>query len=236
MLTTKEILKYSRQAMLPEIGFEGQQKLKAAKVAVIGAGGLGCPVLEYLAASGVGCLGIVDFDIIALHNLPRQILFAEKEVGAFKSVVAQEQLQRKNPTLVCEVMNEKLTTTNAALLLADYDVVVDASDNFATRYLVNDTCVALGKPLVYGSILKFQGQLSVFNLRGSKNLRDLFPTPPNPEDVPNCDQNGVLATLPGIIGTMMANETLKLLMDLPVLSNQLLLLDVLSWQIQRLNY
>lgn len=236
MLTISDILRYGKPMLLPEVGEEGQLKLKNAKVLVIGAGGLGCPVLQYLATSGVGTIGIIDFDQVELHNLHRQILYAEDMVGTPKVISAKSTLERLNPNVNYQIFEEKLTSENAKKIVSEFDVIVDGCDNFTTRYLVNDTCVKLGKPLVYGSILKFEGQIAVFNHKGAKNLRDLFPQPPNPEDVPNCSLNGVLGTLPGIIGTMMAQETLKLIMDLPVLENELLLFNTLHWQFNKLKF
>ena len=236
MLTISDILRYGKPMLLPEVGETGQLKLKNAKVLVIGAGGLGCPILQYLAASGVGTVGIVDFDQVELHNLHRQILYSEESVGLSKAVCAKASLQHVNPNTKYIVFNEKLTIDNVEKILSCFDVIVDGCDNFTTRYLVNDTCVKLDKPLVYGSILKFEGQMAVFNHKGSKNLRDIFPLPPNPEDVPNCSLNGVLGTLPGIIGTMMAQETLKLIMDLPTLENELLLFNSLNWQFNKLKF
>lgn len=236
MSVVQEYLRYNRQMMLPEIGDDGQEKLKKAKVLVIGAGGLGCPILQYLVPAGVGTIGIVDFDKIEIHNLHRQILYTEKQVGLSKAKTAKETLETMNPLISIVAFEEKLTIENAKQLIEKFDIVVDGSDNFATRYLVNDTCVALGKTLVYGSILKFEGQLAVFNHKGNKNLRDLFPKPPNPKDVPNCNLNGVLGTLPGIIGTMMAHETLKLIMDLPTLENELVLFSTLSWGFTKLKF
>jgi len=229
-------LRYSRQMMVPEIGEEGQQKIINAKVLVIGAGGLGCPVLQYLAAAGVGIIGIVDFDVIELHNLHRQILYTDKSNGESKAITAQKALQELNPHATFQVFNEKLTAANAAHLLSGFDVIVDGCDNFTTRYLVNDACVQLGKPLIYGSILNFEGQMAVLNHNGSKNLRDLFPEPPDPKDVPNCSLNGVMGTFPGIIGTMMAQETLKLIIGIPVLNNELLLFNTLQWTFIKLKY
>ena len=236
MLTISDILRYGKPMLLPNVGESGQIKLKNAKVLVIGAGGLGCPVLQYLAASGIGTLGIVDFDKVELHNLHRQILYSKDTVGKAKVTVAKSTLEHLNPNCNYLSFEEKLTSENAEKLLAPFDVIVDGCDNFSTRYLVNDTCVKLGKPLVYGSILKFEGQIAVFNHKGSKNLRDLFPLPPNPEDVPNCSLNGVLGTLPGIIGTMMAQETLKLVMDLPTLENELVIFNTLDWQFNKLKF
>ncbi len=236
MSVIQEFLRYNRQMMLPEIGDSGQEKLKKAKVLVIGAGGLGCPILQYLAPAGVGTIGIVDFDKVEIHNLHRQILYTENQVGQAKATTAKSVLESLNPLINIIVFEEKLTTENAVQIIQNFDVVVDGCDNFATRYLVNDTCVTLGKTLVYGSILKYEGQLAVFNYKGSKNLRDLFPEPPNPEDVPNCNLNGVMGTLPGIIGTMMAHETLKLLMDLPILKNELVLFNTLDWSFNKLKF
>jgi len=236
MLTISDILRYGKPMLLPEVGEVGQLKLKKAKILVIGAGGLGCPLLQYLAISGVGTIGIIDFDKIEIHNLHRQVLYSETEVGLAKTSAALSALKRLNPYTTYQIFEEKLTMQNAEQLLSEFDVIVDGCDNFTTRYLVNDTCVTLQKPLVYGSILKFEGQMAVFNHKGSKNLRDLFPLPPNPEDVPNCSLNGVLGTLPGIIGTMMAQETLKLIMDLPTLENELILFNTLHWQFNKLKF
>jgi molybdopterin/thiamine biosynthesis adenylyltransferase len=236
MSVIQEFLRYNRQMMLPEIGDSGQEKLKKAKVLVIGAGGLGCPILQYIATAGVGTIGIVDFDKIEIHNLHRQILYTENQVGKPKASTAKSVLESLNPLISIITFEEKLAIENAVEIIQNFDVVVDGCDNFATRYLVNDTCVALGKSLVYGSILKYEGQLAVFNHKGSKNLRDLFPEPPNSEDVPNCNQNGVMGTLPGIIGTMMAHETLKLIMDLPILENELVLFNTLNWSFNKLKF
>ena len=236
MSVIQEFLRYNRQMMLPEIGDSGQEKLKNAKVLVIGAGGLGCPILQYIATAGVGTIGIVDFDKIELHNLHRQILYTENQVGNPKAITAKSVLESLNPLISITAFEEKLTIENAVEIIQDFDVIVDGCDNFATRYLVNDTCVTLRKSLVYGSILKHEGQLAVFNHNGSKNLRDLFPEPPNSEDVPNCNLNGVMGTLPGIIGTMMAHETLKLVMDLPILENELVLFNTLNWSFNKLKF
>lgn len=236
MSIIQEFLRYNRQTILPEIGDEGQEKLKKAKVLVIGAGGLGCPILQYISTAGVGCIGIIDFDTIEIHNLHRQILYTENEIGQLKAVVAKEVLSELNPLIKVEAITEKLTLENASKIIEQYDIVVDGCDNFTTRYLVNDTCVTLQKPLVYGSILKFEGQIAVFNHNGSKNLRDLFPEMPDPKDVPNCNLNGVLGTLPGMIGTMMAHETLKLILELPTLKNELVLFNTLNWNFTKLNF
>ena len=236
MSIIQEFLRYNRQTILPEIGYEGQEKLKKTKVLVIGAGGLGCPILQYIATAGVGFIGIMDFDTIEIHNLHRQVLYTENEIGQQKAVVAKEIVSKLNPLIEAVSINEKLTLKNASKIINQYDIIVDGSDNFTTRYLVNDICVELNKPLVYGSILKFEGQVAVFNHNGSKNLRDLFPEMPNPKDVPNCNLNGVLGTLPGIIGTMMAHETLKLILELPTLKNELILFNTLNWNFTKLNF
>ncbi|MCV9934015.1 HesA/MoeB/ThiF family protein [Flavobacterium sp. LS1R47] len=236
MSIIQDFLRYNRQMMLPEIGDIGQEKIKQAKVLVIGAGGLGCPILQYLATAGVGTIGIVDFDIIEIHNLHRQILYTKDSVGQAKTPTAQTVVEKLNPLITVIPFDEKLTPKNASKIIQNFDFVVDGSDNFKTRYLVNDTCVNLNKTLVYGSILNFEGQVAVFNRNGSKNLRDLFPEMPDPKDVPNCNLNGVLGTLPGIIGTMMAHETLKLILDLPALNNELVLFDTINWNFTKLNF
>jgi molybdopterin-synthase adenylyltransferase len=236
MSVIQDYLRYNRQMMLPEIGDSGQEKLKKAKVLVIGAGGLGCPILQYIATAGVGTIGIIDFDKIELHNLHRQILYTQDQVGQNKASTAKKTIELLNPLIAVMAFEEKLTSENAVRILLDFDFIVDGSDNFETRYLVNDTCVSLGKALVYGSILNFEGQLAVFNDKGTKNLRDLFPEPPSAAEVPSCNLNGVLGTLPGIIGTMMAHETLKLILDLPTLHNELVLFSTLNWRFTKLTF
>lgn len=231
-----ELVRYSRQMLLPEIGFAGQEKLKDAKVLVVGAGGLGCPLLQYLSAAGVGTLGIIDFDTIELHNLHRQILYASDDVGKQKAFTAADKINRSNPNINCIVFNEKLQQSNTAQIISQFDIVADGSDNFATRYLVNDVCVKLNKPLVYGTILKFQGQLAVFNYKGSKNLRDIYPEAPNPEDVPNCDENGVLGIVPGIIGLMMCDHVIKIILGRKININKLLLFNMENYEMKILSY
>ncbi|MEO6230683.1 MAG: HesA/MoeB/ThiF family protein [Ferruginibacter sp.] len=231
-----ELVRYSRQMLLPEVGIEGQEKLKNARVLVIGAGGLGCPALQYLSAAGVGTLGIVDFDKIEIHNLHRQILYNSADVGKQKAIVAAEKINQSNPNIHCIIFNEKLQQDNAANIISQFDIVVDGSDNFATRYLVNDTCVAVNKPLVYGTILKFDGQLAVFNYKGSKNLRDIYPDAPNPEDVPNCDENGVLGIVPGIIGAMMCDHALKIILGRELLINTLFIFDMENYTLKKISY
>ena len=236
MLSISDFLRYGKPMLLPEVGESGQLKIKNAKVLVIGAGGLGCPVLQYLATSGVGTIGIIDFDRVELHNLHRQILYSEAQIGVPKVQCAKATLKSLNPNVEIILFEEKLTVENAQKIMCQFEVIVDGCDNFSTRYLVNDTCVKLKKPLVSGSILGFNGQLGVFNHKGSKSLRDLFPEPPNAEDVPNCSLNGVLGTLPGIIGTMMAQETLKLIMGLPTLHNEFILFNTLNWHFTKLKF
>ncbi|RQO30364.1 thiamine biosynthesis protein ThiF [Taibaiella sp. KBW10] len=236
MITKETFQRYNRQILIPEIGIQGQTKIQAAKVLVVGAGGLGCPVLQYLAAAGVGTIGIIDFDTVALHNLHRQLLHKEESIGCAKVTSALEHLKSLNSNPHYNIYQAALSTDNIMPIVGAYDIIVDGSDNFATRYLVNDTCVALGKPLVYGSILNFEGQMAVFNQAGSKNLRDLFPQPPDAEAVPDCDSNGVVGTLPGIIGTMMAQETIKMIVGMPVLRNELLLFQTRNWRLQKINF
>lgn len=206
--------RYGRQMLLPQLGESGQQKLLRSKVLVIGAGGLGCPVLQYLAAAGVGTIGIVDDDVVALHNLHRQILFASDDVGVSKAVAAAVALQKLNPGIAIIPYNERLSTLNALRLIDQYDIVVDGTDNFSTRYLVSDACVLMNKPLVYGAISQFEGQVALFNVQREKrsvNYRDLFPEPPAAGEVLSCAEAGVIGVLPGIIGTMQATEVIKLI-------------------------
>lgn len=235
-LTKEDFMFYGRQMLVPEIGPEGQLRLARSKVMVIGAGGLGCPVLQYLSGAGVGQLGCIDFDHIEMHNLHRQVLYNADQIGQLKVQAAAEVLAARGCPGHFEWKNEKLTSENAGRLLEGYDLVVDGSDNFTTRYAVSDSCRALGIPVVYGSILGFDGQLAVFGHKSGKTLRDLFPCPPRAGTAPNCAENGVLATLPGIIGLLMAQESLKLLMDLPVLHNQLILFNTLNWRWRSLSF
>lgn len=228
--------RYSRQIFIEEIGLEGQKKIMASKVLVIGAGGLGSPIIQYLAAAGVGTLGIADFDEVELHNLNRQIIHTESSIGLSKVESAETFVENLNHQVIFTGIEEKINENNAEEILSHYDIIVDGSDNFSTRYLVNDTCVKLKKTLVYGSILGFSGQVAVFNHNGSKNLRDIFPEPPFDEDMPDCDSLGVLGALPGIIGSMMALQTLKIITDLPVNLNQLTLVNVMDWRFQTIDF
>ncbi|MBP6687286.1 MAG: HesA/MoeB/ThiF family protein [Lacibacter sp.] len=227
--------RYQRQLILKGFGAEAQQKLLSASVLVIGAGGLGCPVLQYLVAAGVGSIGVIDDDIVDLSNLHRQVLYNVQMIGRAKAECAVEVLQQLNPQVKFTVYNERLTSKNAATILSSFDIIVDGSDNFATRYLVNDACVLLNKPLVYGAISQYEGQVAVFNVQQSNersaNYRDLFPHPPNDGEVLNCAEAGVLGVLPGIIGSMMANETIKLIAGTGVLlTNKLFTYNTLNNQ------
>ena len=208
--------RYQRQIILKEFGEAGQQKLQQSKVLVIGAGGLGCPALQYLAAAGVGTIGIVDDDVISISNLHRQVLYSTFDIGCSKAEKAKHTLTRLNPDINIIAHNERLTTQNALAIIGAYDIVIDGTDNFASRYLINDACVLLSKPLVYGAVSQFEGQVAIFNYQNkngevSVNYRDLFPNPPKDGEVLNCAEAGVLGVLPGIIGTMQANETIKLI-------------------------
>lgn len=236
MLSELESKRYTKQTILEEVGLIGQVKLKQARVVVIGAGGLGCPIIQYLAACGIGTIGIVDFDTVEHSNLHRQVLYGPNDVGRKKADVAKERALTQNPDVKIEVYDCALNNDNAEFILQQFDLVIDGCDNFLTRYVVNDFCVELGKPLVYGSILDFQGQLAVFNHEGSKNLRDIFPEPPNAEDVPNCSDNGVLGVIPGIIGTLMANEVLKCILEMEVLKNTFLIFDMKTLEITKLKF
>lgn len=233
--------RYHRQVILPEFGIDGQQKLLRAKVLVIGAGGLGCPALQYLTAAGIGTIGIVDDDVVALNNLHRQVLYSVNDIGLSKAERAAGILRQLNPDIRIIPYNERLTTQNALQLFDEFEIIIDGTDNFSTRYMINDACVLMNKPLVYGAISQFEGQVSLFNqpLTGSNeavNYRDLFPDPPKEGEVLNCAEAGVLGVLPGIVGTMMANETIKLITGIgEPLVNQLLTYNALSNQVFVLN-
>ncbi|HBL27555.1 MAG TPA: molybdenum cofactor biosynthesis protein MoeB [Acidobacteria bacterium] len=234
-LTPGEIRQYSRHLILPEVGMEGQRRLKAARVLVVGAGGLGSPLGLYLAAAGVGTLGLVDFDVVDESNLHRQVLYGHAAVGRPKIQVALERLADVNPHIRLVPHELRLVAGNALELLADYDLVVDGTDNFATRYLVNDACVLLGKPNVYGSIFRFEGQVSVFWGARGPCYRCLFPEPPPPGLVPSCAEGGVLGVLPGIIGSLQANEVIKLIVGAgDPLIGRLVLFDALKMRFREL--
>jgi molybdopterin/thiamine biosynthesis adenylyltransferase/rhodanese-related sulfurtransferase len=236
-LTPAEILRYQRHLTLPAFGEAAQLKLKQAKVLVVGAGGLGCPVLQYLAAAGVGKLGVVDDDVVSLSNLQRQILFSESDVGGRKAELAVQKLRAMNPHIECVSHAVRLGLNNALELITAYDVIVDGSDNFPTRYLINDACVLANKPLIYGALYTFQGQATVFNYAGGPTYRCLFPEPPRPEDAPNCSEIGVVGVLPGMIGMMQATEAIKVITGVgEVLSGTLLTFDALTMRQQLVRF
>lgn len=230
-LTNQEIRRYSRHLIMPEVGLEGQKKLKNAKVLCIGAGGLGSPLSLYLSAAGVGKLGILDFDVVDFSNLQRQVIHSEKTVGEPKVESAKNRLLDLNSHIEIQTYNERLTSDNSLDIIKNYDVVVDGTDNFATRYLTNDACVILGKPNVYGSIFRFEGQVSVFDAERGPCYRCLYPEPPPPGLVPSCAEGGVLGILPGVVGTLQASEVVKLIIEQgEPLIGRLLFMDVLTME------
>jgi sulfur-carrier protein adenylyltransferase/sulfurtransferase len=234
-LTTDELARYSRHLILPEVGMEGQQKLKAAKVLCVGTGGLGSPLAFYLAAAGIGTLGLVDFDVVDASNLQRQIIHSTKDIGRKKLDSAAEKLTALNPALNVVKHETMLSSANALDILKDYDIVADGTDNFPTRYLVNDACVLLGKPNVYGSIFRFEGQASVFATEEGPCYRCLYPEPPPPGLVPSCAEGGVLGILPGLVGVIQATEVIKLILgNGSPLIGRLLLVDSLNMKFREL--
>jgi sulfur-carrier protein adenylyltransferase/sulfurtransferase len=234
-LNNEEILRYSRHLIMPEVGMEGQQKLKAARVLCIGAGGLGSPLALYLGAAGVGTLGIVDFDVVDYTNLQRQIIHTTADVGRKKLDSAAETLKEINPFLNVRTFETKLTSENALELFEDFDIIADGTDNFPTRYLVNDACVLTGKPNVYGSIFRFEGQASVFATEDGPCYRCLYPEPPPPGLVPSCAEGGVLGILPGLVGVIQATEVIKLILGQgEPLIGRLLLVDALGMKFREL--
>jgi len=234
-LTGAELSRYARHLSLPEVGIEGQQKLKAARVLCVGAGGLGSPLALYLSAAGIGTLGIVDFDVVDASNLQRQIIHTTKDVGRSKLDSAGEKLEALNPGVKIVRHKTALTSANALEILKDYDVVADGTDNFPTRYLVNDACVLLGKPNVYGSVFRFEGQASVFATHEGPCYRCLYPEPPPPGTVPNCAEGGVLGILPGLVGIVQATEVIKLILGKgEPLIGRLLLVDALAMRFREL--
>jgi molybdopterin/thiamine biosynthesis adenylyltransferase/rhodanese-related sulfurtransferase len=234
-LTTDELSRYSRHLILPEVGMEGQRKLKAARVLCVGTGGLGSPLAFYLAAAGVGTLGLVDFDVVDASNLQRQIIHSTKDIGRKKLDSAEEKLTALNPGLNVVKHETMLSSANALEILKDYDIVADGTDNFPTRYLVNDACVLLGKPNVYGSIFRFEGQASVFATEDGPCYRCLYPEPPPPGLVPSCAEGGVLGILPGLVGVMQATEVIKLILGKgETLIGRLLLVDALNMRFREL--
>jgi adenylyltransferase/sulfurtransferase len=234
-LTTDDLSRYSRHLILPEVGMEGQRKLKAARVLCVGTGGLGSPLAFYLAAAGVGTLGLVDFDVVDASNLQRQIIHSTKDIGRKKLDSAEEKLVALNPALNVVKHETMLTSANALEILKDYDIVADGTDNFPTRYLVNDACVLLGKPNAYGSIFRFEGQASVFATKEGPCYRCLYPEPPPPGLVPSCAEGGVLGILPGLVGVIQATEVIKLILGKGnPLIGRLLLVDALGMRFREL--
>jgi sulfur-carrier protein adenylyltransferase/sulfurtransferase len=234
-LSKEEIQRYSRHLIMPEVGMEGQLKLKRARVLTIGTGGLGAPLGLYLAAAGVGHLGLVDFDVVDSSNLQRQVTFTTADVGKPKSEAAKARLSALNPAIEIVSYETRLTSDNALELFRDYDIIVDGTDNFPTRFLVNDACVLLGKPNVYGSIFRFEGQATVFGYPGGPCYRCLYPEPPPPGLVPSCAEGGVLGVLPGIVGSIQAMETIKLILGTgEPLVGRLLLFDALAMRFREL--
>ncbi len=230
-LTAEEYSRYNRHLILPEVGPEGQRKLKSARALIVGTGGLGAPAAMYLAAAGVGHLGLVDFDEVDASNLQRQIIHGTSSIGISKTSSAKARLNDINPNVDIELYDVRLSSENALQIISAYDLVIDATDNFPTRYLVNDACVLLDKPNVYGSVFRFEGQASVFGTKDSTCYRCLYPTPPMPGTVPSCAEGGVLGVLPGIIGSIQANEAIKLILGKgETLVNRLLLFD--AWQMK----
>lgn len=238
----QELERYSRHLIIPEFNITGQQKLKAAKVLVVGTGGLGAPLLSYLVAAGVGTIGMIDFDVVEDSNLQRQVLFTTEDVGRPKVEAAAERLRKQNPFVNIITHHTRLTTANAMQIIRDYDIVADGTDNFPTRYLVNDACVLLNKVNVYASIFRFEGQVSVFNYQykdGSRgpNYRDIFPEPPPPGMVPSCAEGGVIGVLPGILGSLQASEVLKVISGMgEPLAGRLFVFDTLSFESRTLKF
>jgi molybdopterin/thiamine biosynthesis adenylyltransferase/rhodanese-related sulfurtransferase/molybdopterin converting factor small subunit len=234
-LTGDEVRRYSRHLIMPEVGVEGQRKIKAAKVLCVGAGGLGSPAALYLAAAGVGTLGLIDFDTVDFSNLQRQVLYSTDDVGRPKLQAATERLQGLNPNVKIVAHETMLNSTNALEIFKHYDIIVDGADNFPTRYLVNDACVLLGKPNVYGSIFRFDGQVSIFATKNGPCYRCLYPEPPPPGLVPSCAEGGVLGVLPGVVGTIQATEAIKLIIQSgDPLIGRLLLFDALQMRFRAL--
>ncbi|MBD2435796.1 molybdopterin-synthase adenylyltransferase MoeB [Nostoc sp. FACHB-110] len=234
-LTKDDYERYSRHLILPEVGVDGQKRLKAASVLCIGTGGLGAPLLLYLAAAGIGRIGIVDFDVVDTSNLQRQVIHGTSWVGKPKIESAKNRIHEINPHCQVDLYETRLSSENALDIIRPYDIVVDGTDNFPTRYLVNDACVLLNKPNVYGSIFRFEGQATVFNYEGGPNYRDLYPEPPPPGMVPSCAEGGVLGILPGIIGVIQATETVKIILgNGNTLSGRLLLYNALDMKFREL--
>ena len=234
-ITPEEYQRYGRHIVIPEVGIEGQRKLKSAKVLVIGTGGLGSPASLYLAAAGVGTIGLIDFDVVDITNLHRQILYTDNDIGRSKVQTARKRLLNANPNTIVKTYEESLTSANALDIFKDYDVIVDGTDNFPTRYLTNDACVILGKANVYASIFRFEGQTTVFDAKRGPCYRCLYPRPPPPGLVPSCAEGGVLGVLPGVIGLIQATETIKLILGKgDLLIGRLLVYEALSMTFEEL--
>ena len=230
LLSSREIRRYNKQIMIPEIGIKGQEKLKQAKVLVIGAGGLGCPVLQYLTAAGVGKIAIAEFDMVDETNLQRQVLYGSDDVGKLKSIIAKNRLEHLNSLVEFEIFNLRIDASNSLKILQNFDIIVDATDNLKTRYIINDSCIILGKPMVHGSIYKYEGVVSVFNYKGGTTYRCYNPSETDKKfKDPLPDQVGLLGVLPGIIGTFMANEVIKILTEAgEILSGKVLLINIFN--------
>jgi molybdopterin/thiamine biosynthesis adenylyltransferase/rhodanese-related sulfurtransferase len=236
-LTDEDRARYARHLSLPQVGEQGQSKLKQSRVFCVGAGGLGSPALLYLAAAGIGHLTVIDDDAIERSNLQRQIMHADDDVGISKAESAMLRLRELNPSISIEVYAERLTAENAMMRVQGHDIVLDGTDNIPTRYLINDVCELLGTPWVYGSIYRFEGQVSVFNLDGGPTYRDLFPSPPPPEAVPSCEDGGVLGVLPGVVGSIQATEVIKVLIGIgEPLRGKLLVYDALEMSMRTLTF
>jgi len=235
-LSKNERKRYHRHLILPEIGEEGQKKLKCAKVLVVGAGGLGSPVLLYLTAAGVGTIGIIDFDIVDESNLQRQVLYTTEDIGKTKTSIAEEKLSKLNPYVSFNLYRTKLDQVNAGDIIKEYDLVIDCPDNFATRYIVSDICKKLNKPHVFGSVSEFEGQISVFNYKNGPVYRDIFPESYSSDETTENSQSGIIGVLPGIIGCMQANEAIKIITGAgEVLSGKLFIIDILNNNFNILN-
>ncbi|NOY37035.1 MAG: HesA/MoeB/ThiF family protein [Chlorobi bacterium] len=234
-LEQKELRRYKRHIMLPQIGEAGQKKLKNAKVLVVGAGGLGCPVLQYLSAAGVGTLGIMDDDFVDESNLQRQVLYGLNDLGKLKAIIARERLTEKNPLIQYRILNIRLHDKNVLEIVPEYDIVVDATDNYPSRYLINDVCVTLGKPMVYGAIYQFEGHVSVLNYKGGPTYRCLFPEAPRRFEAPEPTETGVIGVLPGVIGTLQATEVVKMILGRKeILAGKLLIVDILKQETRKI--
>jgi len=237
MLSNNELKRYNRHVIMSEVGVEGQKKLKAARVLVIGAGGLGCPVMQYLSAAGVGTIGIVDYDVVSESNLQRQILFTPEDINKPKAEIAACKLQKQNPYVNFEIFSFELKKNNVLKLFEKFDIIVDGSDNFPTRFLINDASVITGKPLVSGAIHKFFGQVSVYNYQNGPTYRCIFPEQPEEDELPNCSTIGVIGAIPGIIGSLQATEVIKIIIGKgKILSGTLLQIDALTMKVDTIEF